>query len=486
MPRFQVFPDEWRGVRNNLSSLVIDYKEWSDSKNVDARFGWSSAGLTLVENLDNITARQVRSLNYFYDTQGVLHRLATTDEGKVYQDGANQAAVSVPTVAGYLANVEAGLGGAVLARGTSLAPIWRDPADGTWKVLAATSGTVPKPNVVAIDPAGPRLFTAPGTLGPDSFQYSAVGDFKKWAAADGAGEDVVAEDREPISAMCWGLGANMALYKRHKIFVRTGTTPSTWVIHPVSQDIGSVSPCVIRVAKGQFFIHESGAYFVNAVGQVSFPALTQKIQDTWDAMVASYGDYLPYAHAAYHPLENTVYLWVPNAASRVMGRLIKIYVPTGAVTLHDDKPALCSAYRPSWPQYVTLGDAASRVYSVSGASNDGATISSQVTTGVFSGNPPTPELEKTWGFGRGVIQVFLQARGSNITVNCTPTIYQLNRTVTGTAQALALTAGQITKADVYLPDAMGWGFSLGFAATHGSGNWRLLGYAGNYEEHTDA
>ena len=677
---FRIFPDEWRGARDDRSPLVIDTREWAASKNMDARFGWSAAGATLLETLTD-PASLVIGTYYYFDTAGVLRRVVMLEDGRIFEEGTVIAGQTLgvgatlfqdaftradgspgsnwtlsgvwlitdnqltyePTqgngmaylaggaftsrrdmaveakihrapdsggtqpyfgvaarlqdtgnyyragyrqyagvtdtggivilekvVAGVVSQVgsvfimpagafvlrleaqasalrvfangvlkleavdtslsgtgtagvysgtgtngtlvtiddfqvesfdlqptipdaEGGIGSLVIARGVDQPMLWKNPGTGLWEALLAATGVTQRPRTLTIDSAGPRLFVAPDSNGPDSWSWSAAGDFTKWATADGGGSEPVGEDREPIVAARAGLGNDAAIFKQNHIYAREGSDPQSWVLHRISSDVGlTAMRSVVRVGKGMFFIHESGAYFLNAVGSVTFPPLSQRIQTTWDAMVEAYGAYLKYAHASYSPRENTIYAWVPNQASRVMNRLLKIYVPTGAITVHDDKPAGHSAFRTSGVGRIVYGGESGQTFTVEGPTDNGVDITSEFTTGIFSGTPPTPDREKRWGF-RGALWVFLEAT-AEITVTITPTIYQNpdasdpddDGVRVGTPQTVSILPGRVRKALIKFPDNMGWGFSMNCVVTQGVGQWRLVGYSGTYDEITDA
>ncbi len=482
--RYQVMPDEFRGIREVRSKIIIGTREWASVKNMDSRYGFSSPGSTFLYNFDAGTPREVWGTAYYFDKNGNVREVVITSDLKIFDERVLTAASYVGSEVPDIASIS---GGVIVARGAGNSAVWKDPLDDAWKTFVASTGTAPKPRTVTVHPGGPRLFMAPTTDGVDYLGYSGPAAYTKWATADGGGAENIGEDREPIVLLRYGLGDNTVVYKPNHVYIIQGSNPATWIIHLISSDLGVTAPAAsgLRVGKGQFFVHESGAYFVNAVGEVTWPPLTDPIQKTWDAMIEAYSAYLKYAHATYHPRDRMIHLWIPNQASRVMNRLIKIYVPTGAISIHDDKVATSSAFRPSpAPQRVVYGSNNSKIYTIAGLTNDGAAIASEFETGIFSGDPPTPEAEKKWGY-RGLVHVYLEADAA-ITVTVTPTIYRLKEVLVGTGQDCVLIANQVCKFPIYLPDEMGWGFSFKMNATQSLGKWRLVGYSGMYEEITDA
>lgn len=485
---FQIIPKKWRGIRNSEAALLLDPDEWADSKNFDARMGWSSAGSTLAQTTP-VANKALIGLSHYFDKTGVLHTVVIDEDSTIFDDNVaigpkfSAAAIPLTDVNGGIPDFAPGVGGTVIARGTAFAPLRKDPADNVWKEL---SGTTPKFTGVSVERAGPRLFGFPNSSNEsDTMAWSAVADFTKWAAADGGGSEPIGGDREPIVGIEGGLEDGMAVYKRNHIYVRFGTDPTKWKITLIASDLGLTAPAtLLRIGKSHFFVHESGPYFLNAVGAVIFPHLADRVQKTWDDMVTNFGPWLRFAHAAYHPRENMIYLWLPNQASRMMNRLMKIYVPTGAVTLHDGKIAGCSAFEAAAAGRLLYGGTSSKVYEAKGLTDDGTSITSDLTPGIFAGSPPTPDMEKKWGF-RGVIHVYLEAEGA-VPITLTPRVYRDNIQVVGSAQSFTLVANRVVKAKMTVPTAMGWGFDFVLSAVTSLGRWRLLGYSGVYEEITDA
>lgn len=485
---FQIIPKKWRGIRNSEAALLLDPDEWSDSKNFDARMGWSSAGSTLVQTTP-VANKALLGLTHYFDKTGVLHPVIINEDGTIFDDNVaigpkfSTAAISLTDPAGAIPDFAPGVGGIVIARGTSLAPLRKDPADDVWKELV---GATPKFTGVSIERAGPRLFGFPNSsTESDTMAWSAAADFTKWLTADGGGAEPVGSDREPITGIEGGLEDAMAVYKRNHIYVRNGTDPETWKITLVASDIGLTAPAtLIRIGKSHFFVHESGPYFLNAVGAVIFPHLAERVQKTWDDMVANFGSWLRFAHAAYHPRENTIYCWLPNQASRLMNRLMKIYVPTLSVTLHDGKTAGYSAFEPAAAGRLLYGGSASKTFETKGLTDDGTAITSDLTPGIFAGSPPTPDMEKKWGF-RGVVHVYLEAEGA-VPITLTPRVYRDDAQVVGSPQNFTLVANRVTKVKMKMPTQMGWGFDFVLSAITSLGRWRLLGYSGIYEDITDA
>lgn len=466
--------------------MLLDPNEWAASKNFDSRMGWSGAGSTSVQTWipGNLAAIGMR---HYFDKSGVIHRVLVAENGSIYEDGSaipitfSPASLLLTDANGLIPIFAPGIGGIVIARGTAFAPARKDPADNVWKELLGS----PKFTGVSMERAGPRLFGFPNSATEtDTVTWSSIGDFTKWATADGGGSEPIGNDRQPIIGIEAGLQDAMAYYKRDYIYVRNGTDPKSWRITLVSSDVGLTAPLsLVRIGKSHFFVHESGAYFLNAVGAVIFPPLTERIQKSWDDMVKNFGTFLRFAHAAYHPRERTIYCWLPNQASRVMNRLMKVYVPDGSVTLHDGKPAGASDYHRQASGILTYANA-SKVQEVRGVTDDGTSITSEITTGIFAGSPPTPDSEKRWGF-RGAIHLYFEAEGA-VAVTVTPRVYRGDTQQTGTAQTKTLVANRVTKMRLKMPDPQGWGFDLVVNAATNLGRWRLIGYSGRYEDITDA
>ena len=483
--KFTILPRRWRGIRNSESALLLEPDEWADSKNFDARFGWSNDG-----SIEQITAgpvsKEVILLRHYYDTAGTLHRVWVNEDGTIFED-TTDVGLTVPGITSLTAidrtipYFAAGTGAAVITR-ASQNPVWKDPGDATWKELTGPPATF---KGVTFDVGGPRLFGFPGSLGPDAWAWSAVGDFNDWTTAGGGGEEPIGNNREDIVAIEGGLEANIGIYKRNSIWLRSGADPESWSIVNVSNDIGLTAPnSLLRIGKAHFIAHDSGAYFVNAIGSVSFPSLTFRIQDTWDRMIDNFGEYLRYAHAAYHPRQNVVHLWIPNQASRIMNRLIKIFVADGSVTIHDSKDTGSSDFFPASGGGQMEYGKDSKIFKIAGRTDDGTAITTEITSGIFSGSPPSMDTEKRWGL-RGVLHFFFEAETGGETVTVTPRIYRGNSRITGTAQSFALTADQVSKVKVRMSDDSGWGVDFIIAGTFTTGRVRWLGYAGEYTDVTD-
>ena len=484
--KFVIMPRRWRGTRSNEPSVLIGTDEWASSVNFDARFSKSNEGSIVVETSAGVN-KEILGLANYYDVNSLLRRVYVDENGDVYEDGVladvfRAGVFTLSSTTEPIPTFATGTGAIVIARGADGKPLWKDPSDSTWKDMTGAPAT----NVItaAFEVGGPRLFVAPGTLGNDSMAWSEAGDIDDFVTA-GSGEEPIGNDREDIVALRSGLESNMAIYKRNHIYIRDGSDPDTWNIVPVSQDIGLTAPnSLVNIGKSHFFIHDSGAYFLNAVGSVSFPSLTFKIQNLWDDMLTSFGSYLRYAHAAYHPRENTIYLWIPNQASRIMNRLVKLYLADGAVTVHDGKDTGgAHFFGASGGGQLEYGKA-SEILKIGGTDDDGTSITVYITSGIFSGSPPTFDLEKRWG-KRGILHFFFESTLSGESIKITPRIYRGNSRITGVQQTFALTAGQVSKVKVKMPDESGWGIDYLLDGTFSVGRVRLIGLAGEYTEITD-
>jgi hypothetical protein len=487
MPKFTVLPRRWRGIRNNESPVLLEPDEWADSKNFDARFGWTNRGSTKeIEQFP--VSLSVHGLSNYYDVNGVLNRVWINQEGTIFENTVDtgfklaSGSLQLNSTTGPVPYFGVGTGASVVSRGGDRNAVWKDPSDSTWKELTGPSGL---PKGVTFEAGGPRMFAFPGDLGNDAWEWSAVGDFTKWLGSEGGGQEPIGNDREDIVAIEGGLELNMAIYKRNHIYIRDGADPESWRILPTSQTLGIAAPLtLLRIAKGHFFVHDSGAYFLNAVGGISFPSLTFRIQKTWDEMVDNFGAFLRYAHAAYHPRENMIYLWIPNSNSRIMTRLVKIYVADGSVTIHDAKPSGGSHFFPkSGGGQIEFG-INSAILSSRGLTDDGTAISAEITSNIFTGSPPSFDMEKRWG-KRGIIHFFFETETAAQTVTVTPRIYRGNSRITGTAQNFVLAGDQVSKVKVKMPKESGWGTDYIINITTSTGRLRWLGYAGDYEEVTD-
>ncbi|MGI0015960.1 MAG: hypothetical protein ACREBU_21275, partial [Nitrososphaera sp.] len=300
---FSIIPRRWRGVRNSEAELLLEPDEWADSRNFDSRYGWSSPGSTLLQTVTP-GALSVIGLSHFFDKDGLLKRVMITSNGSIYLDGVlvtqqvfSTTAIGITNINGEIPVMAAGAARIFIARGTLQSVIHRDPVDSVWKELLLA----PKARTLTLDPAGPRLFVSPDSTGqPDTWAWSAAGDFTKWTVADGGGEEPIGEDRQKIIAIRANLENNLAIYKANRIYIRDGSDPKTWRLINTSNEIGAISPSIINIGKGQGFIHESGFFLLNAVGAVAFPPLTERVQETWEFMLKNFGDYLRFAHSAYN------------------------------------------------------------------------------------------------------------------------------------------------------------------------------------------
>jgi len=441
--KFIIMPRRWRGTRDNEPAVLLGPDEWASSLNWDARFGRTNLGSTPVLTL---VGSQVITLDHFFDETGTLERVWADSDGDVYEDNVlkdtiragsyNLASDTEPVI-----STAKGLGAFFFFIGDG-DPIWYDPSSSTYKTL--TSAPVGAGTLDGEVLQGPRLLVAPGTLGSDAIAFTNIGSFIDFITGD-SGEEIIGIDREPVIAIAGGLELNTAIYKPNHTYILDGTDPATWTPTLVSSDVGLTAPnTIVKLGKAQFFVHESGAYFLNAIGAISFPSLTFRIQELWDEMVANFGTFLRYAHAAYHPRENTIYLWVPNQANRVMNRLIKIYLADGSVTVHDGKDAGGSNFFPATGAGQLEFGTATKIQKAVGTDDDGTPITVALTPGIFSGNPPTFELEKRWG-RRGVLHFFFESTVSGETIKITPNIFRTNSKIAGVQQSFALTANQVSK-----------------------------------------
>ncbi|KKK59693.1 hypothetical protein LCGC14_3031830, partial [marine sediment metagenome] len=173
MIKFAILPRRWRGIRNSEASVLLEVDEWADSKNFDSRFGWTNKGAT-----QQITAgggsKEVLALSSYYDVNGDLHRVWINVDGDIFEDttdigfnltGAAIVLADATTPIPYFAS---GTGALIITRDGSQSSIWKDPSDSVWKELL---GVLATPKGATFDVGGPRLFTFPGSLGPDSWAW---------------------------------------------------------------------------------------------------------------------------------------------------------------------------------------------------------------------------------------------------------------------------------------------------------------------------
>ena len=80
---------------------------------------------------------------------------------------------------------------------------------------------------------------------------------------------------------------------------------------------------------------------------------------------------------------------------------------------------------------------------------------------------------------------FFESTVSGESIKITPRIYRENSRITGTQQTFALTADQVSKVKVQMPDESVWGMDYLLDGTFSVGHVRLIGIAGEYTEITD-
>lgn len=475
---FNVVIDKYLGMRQDVSPLVVSHREWVASNNYDERFGWPRVGYVLASS----PPVELRSYWTYSRPDATLHEVWVDASGNIFENSAQVG--SGVTLGTSSPSAAIGNGTIVIARGGSNKPWWRDTADGIWKSLDSAPYAF---TVVGMMSAGPRLFGAPGGLGPDSVAWSAPADFTKWGAADTGGVEPIGMDAEAVSVILDGLQDDLAIYKKHSIWVIRGGNPTTWQIIRASSDIGSISPMgTVRIGRGHAFIHTSGIYLINSLGQVTWPPLTWKIQPEWDKIRTHTA--LAKVHIAYDNTEQTLWCWIPATTDTDLpfSRAMKVHLPTTSVSLQGIVAA-ASGYRQDSAR-VKYGRGTG-VYDLTGTTDAGAAITSTFTTPIFAGDPYIPlppHLEKRWGI-RDQIFLLVDSRDSAaLTMTVQPTIYGGDGGINLDPQYLSVAANVVSRIPLTLqPTRVGWGLQLAISVPSSNGGCRVLGILGHVEDITE-
>ena len=460
-----VQPRAWKGVRDNVAPNKLEDVEWVDSREVDTRFAKRRSGMSQISLVEGATS--ARALATYLRVDGTKHRLVLTGNGNLYEDaGVIKSGVSIASFPDFAF----GAGSIFLTNGSNL-PFWRDPADGVWKDLQNVPGTW-LPKYCMYHPLSRRLYLAPTAAGIDYFAWtnpSFVGTDVSFKAVGGGGSEALGTG-EPITGIIHGLGDDTCIFTTDHIFQIRGLDPSSWRPRFVSGDLGCVAHRTINViGHGTFFMHTSGCYLVNALGAVTFPALTEPKSRAWDVLRKTYENYLQYAHASWSADEHTVYLFIPTTSTNLMGQLWKFYLPDGSISIHDIA-AYDSFYEAPGKMLIARSDG-KVVDLLSGNDDLGTPITGWLRSKVYG------EIDRirTWGIQQKIPLAFKPLTGGTVQVQ--PTIYRTDPLgpVAGTLQTIALdSTGDEVRATLTLPASPGWGLQLYIT---GTAAWEWLGFA---------
>lgn len=461
---FQIQPKSWRGVRDNEPANKILDEEWVFSMNVDSRAGGRRDGVLSVTQVE--TSVNVKALSSYRRPDGSAHFAQFHSNGKLFDDGSQ--VLSGLDAANYPMLVP-GNGTIFFFNGVNPG-YWRDPADGTWKLLQGMpSGWAPK--YATFHPLNKRLYVAPTAAGVDYYAWTNadfVGSTISFVAP-GGGAEYIGGLREPVTGLHHGLGDDLCIFTTDHTYQIRGLDPSSWRVRFVSGDVGCCSArTIVLIGHGLFFMHPSGCYLVNALGALTFPPLTQPKQRAWDTMIRQFEPYLQYAHATWNAAEHTVYLFIPTSSSSDMGQLWKFYLPDGSITTHDIQASSCCAFS---NRKVYVGRTDGRVCSLQGENEDlGAAFTGQLRTKIYG------EVGRVfnWGVQQKMVMMFAPLAGG--TVRVTPRIYAQHERgiIDGTEQTINLDqTGDQIRATIYLPEDPGWGLQL---LIEGESAWRWQGF----------
>lgn len=475
---FKLLVDKWLGVRQDLPPVMVSEKEWVDALNVDDRFGWTRLG----SRYPTTTSAELRGYWTYRRPDGTLHEVWVDTSGTIYEDNASVG--SGVTLGAQAPSAVSGNGTIVIARSGGRKPWWRDTADGAWKELTGAPFAF---DVVGIMSRGPRLVGAPGGVGPDSIAWSAPGNFTDFTTGGTGGVEVIGSDSSPIRILLDGLQDDFAVYKDDEIWVIRGGDPTSWEVIRASTDIGCISATgAVKVGRGHIFVHTSGIYLINSLGQVSWPPLTWKVQPFWDTIKQS--ALLRLTHISYDSTEQTLWAWVPTASSSGLpfSQLIKIHLPTASVTLHT-LSAGASGYHPV--SAIMKYSSSTSLLSVGGFTDNGSPINSSITLPILVGGETLRaqmEVHKRWGL-RDRIYLLIESRDSaTLSLTVAPTIYTDATHVTLTPQTLSVPPNALSRLPVILqPSTIGWGLQLTISGASSAGGWRLVGVSGMYEDISD-
>lgn len=475
---FSVVIDKYLGIRQDVSALVVSAREWADALNYDERFGWPRIGFSLASS----PAAELRGYWTYYRPDTTLHEVWVDAAGNIFEDGGLVG--SGVTLGTSSPSAAVGNGTIVVARGGSSLPWWRDTADGAWKELSAAPFAF---RVVGMMSAGPRLFGSPGGLGDDSVAWSAPADFTKWGAADTGGVEPIGMDAEAVSVILDGLQDDLAIYKKNSIWVVRGGNPTTWQIIRASSDIGSISPTgTVRIGRGHAFIHTSGIYLINSLGQVTWPPLSWKVQPAWDVIRAHSA--LAKSHIAYDNTDQTLWCWIPAVSDSDLpfSRALKVHLPTASVSFQSIAAA-ASGYRQDTTR-VKFGRATG-LYDLIGTTDAGAAITATFTTPIFAGDPYIPvqlHIEKRWGLRDQIFLLVESQESSTLTMQVTPIVYTGDGGVSLTVQSVSVAPRAVSRIPITLqPTQVGWGIQLVCSVASSAGGCRVLGILGHVEDITE-
>lgn len=475
---FEVMTDRWLGISQDVNPLVIGKNKWADSLNVDDRFGWPRLGTQSAFTTPN----EGRGYWTYRRPDGTLHEVMVLSDGTINEDGV-QVGSGVSLGAQSL-SAASGNGTIVVARGNGQKPWWRDTADGAWKELSSVPFAF---DTVGMMSRGPRLVGAPGGLGLDSIAWSSPSNFTKWGTADGGGAEVIGMDSEPVRVLLDGLQDDFAVYKDNSIWVIRGGNPTSWEIVRASTDIGCISAsATAKIGRGHAFVHTSGIYLINSIGQVTWPPLTWRIQSLWDTIKSS--AFLRKSFCTYDSTQQTLWTWVPTSSSSDLpfSKLIKVHLPTSSLTLHNLSAGAARYNNNAAAIKISQGTS---VFTMTGLSDNGVGISSSLTLPILAGPPYLQsklEIHKRWGYRDRIYLVVESQDASPVSLAVTPTLYLDSTKVTLNVQNLTIPANQTSRIPVVLtPSTLGWGLQLQLNQTTTGGGVRLIGVTGFFNEISD-
>ena len=111
--------------------------------------------------------------------------------------------------------------------------------------------------------------------------FSDLGDPTTWPAINFI--DVPSPyDGDPITGLATLYG-NMVIFKRHSIYIMTGTDPTTFSLSPTNAAVGCVSPySVVSIENLVYFVSDKGLYAINLSNEKQ---ICYKVQPRYDSAV---------------------------------------------------------------------------------------------------------------------------------------------------------------------------------------------------------
>ena len=151
--------------------------------------------------------------------------------------------------------------------------------DGQASAILLLPGTPPIGNIGIVFQN--YLFYAGVATAPSRLYFSDLGDPTTWPAINFI--DVPSPyDGDPITGLAILYG-NLIIFKRHSIYIMTGTSATTFALSATNAAVGCVSPySVVGVENNVYFVSDKGLYAINLSNEKQ---ICYKVQPRYDSAV---------------------------------------------------------------------------------------------------------------------------------------------------------------------------------------------------------